>query len=94
MTKKAVVSRDTIEDVVLEPTSFGPRILLPQLQELLKRKTSHSQSVRPDDTVVVVKVTAKSEHDFVAQYETTNIDWAQLRDGFLGGVICAAKARS
>ncbi|KAK5444222.1 hypothetical protein LTS15_010575 [Exophiala xenobiotica] len=78
MIKKTVVSRNTIEDIVLEPTSFGPRILLPQVEELLKRKTSRSQPVRPDDTDVVAKVIGRPGDDFVAQYEAINIDWAQI----------------
>ncbi len=83
MIKKRVISRNTIDDIVLEPTSFGPYVLIPQLEELLKRKNSHSQSVRPDDTDVVVKVTGRTEDDFVAQYETINIDWAQIEQRLL-----------
>ncbi|KIW21999.1 uncharacterized protein PV07_12597 [Cladophialophora immunda] len=39
MIKQTVGPRNTIEDIVLEPTSFKPRILLPQLEDLLKWKT-------------------------------------------------------
>ena len=78
MINKAVVSRNTIEDIVLQPTSYGPRILQPRLEELLKRKVVPPRSVRLDDTDVVVKVTERSEDDFVTQYEKIDIDWAQV----------------
>ena len=66
MIKKRVISRNTIDDIVLEPTSFGPYVLIPQLEELLKRKNFRSQSIRPNDMDVVVKVTGRTEDDFVA----------------------------
>ena len=78
MINKTVVSRNTEEDIVLEPTSYGPRVLQPHLEELLKRKVLPPRSVRADDTDVVVKVTERSEDDFVTQYEKTDIDWLQV----------------
>jgi len=83
MINKTVVSRNTIDDIVLEPTSYGPCILLPLLEELLKRKVMPPRSVRPEDTDVVIKVTERSEDDFVSQYEKANIDWRQVETRLL-----------
>ncbi|KAG9778313.1 hypothetical protein KCU88_g4333, partial [Aureobasidium melanogenum] len=52
MINKTVVSKQTEEDIVLEPTSYGPQILLPCLEELLKRKVPPPQSARAEDTDV------------------------------------------
>jgi hypothetical protein len=78
MINKTVVSKHTEEDIVLEPTSYGPHILLPCLEEVLKRKVPSPRSATAEDTDVTVKVAERSEDDFVTQYAGTNIDWLQV----------------
>ncbi|KAK5069385.1 hypothetical protein LTR51_008635 [Lithohypha guttulata] len=76
---RKVVSRNTEEDIVLEPTSYGPLVLQPRLEELLKRKIIPPRSVQAQDTDVVLKVADRSEDDFVTQYQETSVDWVQVQ---------------
>lgn len=83
MINKSIVSRNTIEDIVLQPTSYGPRVLLPRLEEVLKRKILPPRSVRPNETDIEIKVTQRSEDDFVAQYAKTDVDWLKVESKLL-----------
>ena len=75
MINKTVVSKNTEEDIVLEPTSHGPHILLPYLEELLKRKVPSPRSATAEDTGVRVKVAERSEDDFVTPCELKPFCW-------------------
>ena len=57
--------KNTEDGVVLEPTSYGPRVLQPRLEELLERKVLHPRSVDAVEIDVEVKVTERSEDNFV-----------------------------
>ena len=83
MINKSVASRNTIEDIVLQPTSYGPRVLLPRLEEVLKRKVLPPRSVRPSETDIEIKVTQRSEDDFAAQYAKTDVNWLEVESKLL-----------
>ncbi|ETN44755.1 uncharacterized protein HMPREF1541_10425 [Cyphellophora europaea CBS 101466] len=83
MINKSIVSRNTIEDIVLQPTSYGPRVLLPRLEEVLKRKILPPRSVQPSETDVEIKVTRKAEDNFAAQYGKTDVNWLEVESKLL-----------
>lgn len=78
MINRSIECKNTEDGIVLEPTSYGPHILQPRLEALLKRKVIPPRSVQAVETDVEVKVTGRSQEDFVTQYERSNIDWLQV----------------
>lgn len=83
MINKSIASRNTIENIVLEPTSYGPCILLPRLEEVLKRKVLPPRSVQPSETDIEIKVTQRSEDPFAAQYAKTDVNWSEVESKLL-----------
>lgn len=83
MIGKRIESTITEEDIALEPISYGPRILLPRLAELLKRKVEPPKTIQAVETDVVLNVTDRSEENFVTQYARTNANWREMQDRLL-----------
>jgi hypothetical protein len=68
---KAIMPKDTEQDVVLAPAAYWQRFLHPKLENLLCKK---NRPVRSEDTTVVVSVMERSERDLIKQFDSTSID--------------------
>lgn len=69
---RAIMSKDTEQDLVLEPAAHWEHILEPKLKgALLKKK----RPLVSDDTTVVVSVTDRKTRDLTKRFDETNIDW-------------------
>lgn len=58
---KSIIIRDTEPNVVLAPSVFWTRVLLPKLSKLLKRKFVTGTQPKPDDCLIVASVTDRSD---------------------------------
>ena len=78
--KKSIIIRDTESNVVLAPSVFWTRVLFPKLSKVLKRKFATDTQPKPDDCLIVVSVTDRSERDLVKQFEKLKITWPTIDD--------------
>lgn len=65
------------QDLVLAPGALWNRFLKQKLEERLKQQTPSSKYYEPKETVVVVSVADRAEHDFSKSYPELNIDWEE-----------------
>lgn len=78
------ISKDTEEDVVVNPFSYWHNVLLPKLETLLRKKLAQNREVRCDDTSVAVSVSARTEKDLVKRFDDLNIDWSVIAKTLMG----------
>jgi hypothetical protein len=72
---RAIMPKDTEQDVVLAPAAYWQHFLQPKLENLLRKK---NRPVRSEDTNVVVSVTERSERDLTKRFDDISIDWAVI----------------
>jgi hypothetical protein len=72
---RAIMPKDTEQDIVLAPAAYWQHFLEPKLQNLLRKK---NRPLRSEDTQVVVSVTERSERDITKRFDDTTIDWATI----------------
>ena len=77
---KSIILRDTEPNVVLAPSLFWTRVLFPRLTKVLKRKFATGTEPKPDDCLITVSVTDRSERDFVKQFDKLKITWSTMED--------------
>jgi hypothetical protein len=66
------MSKDTEQDLVLEPAAHWEHILEPKLNSVLLKK---KRPLAFDDTTVVVSVTDRKTCDLMKRFDDTSIDW-------------------
>jgi hypothetical protein len=72
---RAIMPKDTEQDLVLEPAAYWEHFLEPKLKNVFKK----NRPLRSEDTTVVVSVTERSERDLTKRFDETNIDWAIIK---------------
>jgi hypothetical protein len=72
--KSRVVSKDTEQDLVLNPMDHWKFFLNPKLDKLLDKKFP-DRRVEIDDTSIAVSANDRSQRDLIKRFEETNIDW-------------------
>jgi hypothetical protein len=73
---RAIMPKDTEQDLVLEPAAYWEHFLEPKLKNVLFKK---NRPLTSEDTTVVVSVTERSERDLTKRFDETNIDWAVIK---------------
>lgn len=68
---KAIMSKDTEQNLVLEPAAHWKHILEPKLKRALLKK---NRALVSGDTTVVVSVTDRKERSIERRFDETNID--------------------
>jgi hypothetical protein len=68
-----VVSRDTEQDLVLNPNKYWEMFLRPKLAALLVKKLSHKQ-VKIEDTSIVVSISNCRQRDLARRFDDMDID--------------------
>ncbi|KAM5528784.1 hypothetical protein FOXYSP1_16628 [Fusarium oxysporum f. sp. phaseoli] len=69
------LTNDTEQDLVLAPGAFWDTTLEDKVDKLLKQKTPRGKSYVPEETIVVVSVTDRSERDLTKRFDEFNVDW-------------------
>lgn len=88
---KRAISRDTEQDVVLQPAAYWDIILNPKVQSVLTREIPQDKPVQAHVTEVVVSVNDRSERDLKRTFEKTNVVWSEIEDQLLAwGELCRA----
>ncbi|PNP59235.1 hypothetical protein FNYG_14986 [Fusarium nygamai] len=77
------LTNDTEQNLVLAPGAFWETTLEAKVDKLLKQKTPPGKSYVPEETIVVVSVTDRSERDLTKRLDEFNIDW-ELAEEQLG----------
>ncbi|PVH98198.1 hypothetical protein DM02DRAFT_531674, partial [Periconia macrospinosa] len=72
---KRLVTKDTEQDLVLEPSQYWSLYLRPKLDEVLCKKLPPNRRVKVVDTNVVVSVKERSERDLTKRFDEAEIDW-------------------
>jgi hypothetical protein len=72
---RAIIPKDTEQDIVLAPAAYWQRFLEPKLEDSV-RKTN--RSLKAAFTSVVVSVTQRKEPDLARRFDNTSIDWAVI----------------
>jgi hypothetical protein len=87
---RAITSKDTEQDLVLEPAAHWEHILQPKLKNALLKK---KRPLASDDTTVVVSVTDRKTRDLVRRFDETSIDWPVIQKQLLawGNLFLAGK---
>jgi hypothetical protein len=68
---RAIMSKDTEQDLVLEPAAHWKHILEPKSKRALLKE---NRALASDDTTVVVSVTDRKERSLERRFDETNID--------------------
>jgi hypothetical protein len=74
------MSKDTEQDLVLEPAAHWEHFLEPKLKNALLKK---KRPLAPDDTTVVVSVTDRKTRDLMRRFDDTSIDWPVMQKQLL-----------
>jgi hypothetical protein len=72
---RAIMPKDTEQDVVLALADCWEHILKPKLENFLHKKNRPLES---EHTTVVVSVTERSERDLTKRFDDTSIEWAVI----------------
>ncbi|RFU31129.1 hypothetical protein B7463_g5199, partial [Scytalidium lignicola] len=70
---RAIMLKDTEQDVILALAAYWENFLQPKLQTLLQKK---NRPLTSEYTTVVVSVMKAREHDLTKQFDETDIDWS------------------
>jgi hypothetical protein len=79
-----VISKDTEQDLVLEPITYWHMVLKPKLDKLLRKKVAQNRLIRCDDTTVVASVTDHSERDLTKRFDDVDINWSVIQKQLIG----------
>jgi hypothetical protein len=77
---RAIMSKDTEQDLVLEPAAHWEHILEPKLKNALLKK---KRPLTSEDTTVAVSVTDRKERDLMKRFDDTSIDWPVIQKQLL-----------
>lgn len=78
------VSKDTEQNLVLQPSSYWRLFLQPNLERvLLSKMMAKKRTIKSEDTKIVVAVTQRSERDVTKSFDSTNIDWPVIEKQIL-----------
>ncbi|KAH8588256.1 hypothetical protein B0O99DRAFT_373214 [Bisporella sp. PMI_857] len=77
---RAIMPKDTEQDVILVLAAFWSHLLEPKLKSFLRKK---KRPLKSEDTNVVVSVTERSERDLTKRFDDTTIDWAIIEKQLL-----------
>jgi hypothetical protein len=77
---RAIMSKDTEQDLVLEPAAHWEHFLEPKLKNALLKK---KRPLAADDTTVVVSVTDRKTRDLEKRFDETGIDWSVIQKQLL-----------
>lgn len=72
---RAIMPKDTEQDIVLSPTDYYEHFLKPKLDRFLRKK---NRPLRSEDTTVTVSVTARAERNLTKRFDDTNIEWTVM----------------
>ncbi|KAG7416016.1 hypothetical protein Forpe1208_v005427 [Fusarium oxysporum f. sp. rapae] len=68
------------QDLVLAPAAYWDMILEDKVDKLLRQKTPRGKSHVPEETIVVVFLTDRSERDLTKRFDKFNIDWKMAEE--------------
>jgi hypothetical protein len=68
---RAIMPRDTEQDIVLAPAAYWQHFLQPKLENSVRKL---NRSLKSDFTSVVVSVTQRKEPDLTKRFNNTSID--------------------
>ncbi|GKU08978.1 unnamed protein product, partial [Fusarium langsethiae] len=71
----AKLTNDTEQNLVLAPGAFWGTILEAKVERLLRQKSPRGKNYVPEETIIVVSVTDRSERDLTKRFDEFNIDW-------------------
>ncbi|GKU08433.1 unnamed protein product [Fusarium langsethiae] len=74
------LTNDTEQNLVLAPGAFWDTTLEDKVNRLLRQKTPWGKRYVPEETIVVVSVTDRSERDFTKRFDELNIDWQVVEE--------------
>ncbi|KAH6977824.1 hypothetical protein EDB82DRAFT_567456 [Fusarium venenatum] len=74
------LTNDTEQNLVLAPGAFWGTILEARVERLLKQKTPRGKNHVPEETIIVVSVTDRSERDLTKRFDEFNIDWEMAEE--------------
>ncbi|KAM0539656.1 hypothetical protein ACHAO7_011967 [Fusarium culmorum] len=74
------LTNDTEQNLVLAPGAFWETTLEAKVDKLLKQKTPRGKSYVPEETIVVVSVTDRSERDLTKRFDEFNINWEMAEE--------------
>jgi hypothetical protein len=77
---RAIIPKDTEQDIVLAPAAYWQHFLQPKLDDSLRNM---NRSLKSDFTSVVVSVTQRKEPDLTKRFNNTSIDWAVIESQLL-----------
>jgi hypothetical protein len=69
---RAIMPKDTEQDIVLAPAAYWQHSLELKLKNFLSKK---NRPFRSEDTNVVVSVTERPERDLTKRFDDSTIDW-------------------
>ncbi|VTO92628.1 unnamed protein product [Fusarium graminearum] len=76
----AKLTNDTEQNLVLAPGAFWGMILEAKVERLLRQKTPRGKIYVPEETIIVVSVTDRSERDLTKRFDEFNIDWEMAEE--------------
>jgi hypothetical protein len=77
---RAIMPKDTEQDLVLEPAAYWEHFLEAKLKNALLRK---KRPLASEYTTVVVSVTKHAERDLMKRFDDTSIDWPVIQKQLL-----------
>ena len=77
---RAIIPKDTEQDIVLAPAAYWQHFLQPKLEDSLRNM---NRSLKSDFTSVVVLVTQCKEPDLTKRFNNTSFDWVVIESQLL-----------
>jgi hypothetical protein len=74
---RAIMPKDTEQDIVLAPAAYWQHVLGPKLEDSVRKQ---KRSLKSDFTSVVVLVTQRTEPNLTKVFPQTSIDWAVIEN--------------
>ncbi|KAL5583778.1 hypothetical protein FOVSG1_015129 [Fusarium oxysporum f. sp. vasinfectum] len=74
------LTNNTEQNRVLAPGAFWDTTLKGKVEKLLKQKTPRGKLYVPEETIVVVSVTDRSERDLTKRFDEFNIEWKMAEE--------------
>ncbi|PTD03466.1 hypothetical protein FCULG_00012778 [Fusarium culmorum] len=74
------LTNDTEQNLVLAPGAFWSTTLETKVERLLGQKTPRGKKYVPEETIIVVSITDRSERDLTKRFDEFNIDWEMAEE--------------
>ncbi|EYB30508.1 hypothetical protein FG05_13476 [Fusarium graminearum] len=74
------LTNDTEQNLVLAAGALWETTLQDKVDRLLRQKTPQGKSYLPEETIVVVSVTDRSERDLTKRFDEFDIDWQMAEE--------------